>query len=85
MGTGSGISGLNSRIYTNSYAYKSIATTIPNRGGDSFAGFSKPMYARQTYMALSNCGPGADARVQRFNNAIGKKTGFNPPNYYFQI
>jgi hypothetical protein len=42
MGTGSGTSGLNSRIFTNSYAYKSYATTIPNRGGNSFTGFSRP-------------------------------------------
>jgi hypothetical protein len=85
MGTGSGTSGLNSRIFTNSYAYKSYATTIPNRGGNSFAGFSRPMYSRQTYMTLSNCGPGADARVQRYNNVVGKSVGFIPPNYYFQI
>jgi hypothetical protein len=85
MGTGSGVSGLNSRIFTNSYAYKSYATTIPNRGGDSFAGFSKPMYSRQTYMTLSNCGPAADARVQRFNNSRGKQASFIPPNSYRQI
>jgi hypothetical protein len=36
-------------------------------------------------MTLSNCGPGADARVQRYNNAIGQSQPFIPPNYYFQI
>ena len=85
MGTGSGVSGLNSRIFTNSYAWKSYSTTIPNRGGDSFAGFSKPMYSRQTYMTLSNCGPAADARVQRFNNSQGKQTSFIPPTNFFQL
>ena len=85
MGTGSGVSGLNSRIFTNSYAYRSMLTTVPNRGGGSFAGFSKPMYSRQTYMTLSNCGPAADARVQRFNNTIGKQLGFIPPTNIFQL
>jgi hypothetical protein len=85
MGTGSGTNGLNSRIYTNSYAYRSNETTVPNRGGGSFAGFSRPMYSRQTYMTLANCGPAADARVQRFNNSQGKQTSFIPPTNFFQL
>jgi len=85
MGTGSGRSGLNSRIFTNSYANKSNETTVPNRGGGSFAGFSRPMYSRQTYMTLANCGPGVDARVQRFNNSQGKQFSFIPPTNFFQL
>jgi hypothetical protein len=85
MGNGSGIYGLNSRIYTNSYAYQSERTSYPKPIGNSFAGFSKPMYSFQTYHTLANNGPAADARVQRFNNSRGIQTGFIPPSNVFQV
>jgi len=86
MGSGSNISGLNSRIYTNSYAWKSYSTTIPNRGGGSFAGFSRPMYSYQTYHTLANNGPAIGSRALRANRALGLPSiGFIPPSNYRQI
>ena len=77
MGNGSGVYGLNSRIYTNSYAYQSNRTSYPKPIGDSFAGFSKPMYSRQTYMTLANCGPSIEARAKRWTNTYGRTYGGN--------
>ena len=86
MGNGSGVYGLNSRIYTNSYAYQSQRTSYPKPIGYSFAGFSKPMYSSQTYHTLANNGPVADARVARFNRSQGiYNIGFNPPTNVFQV
>jgi hypothetical protein len=86
MGTGSGVYGLNSKIYTNSYAWKSYSTTIPNRGGGSFAGFSRPMYSYQTYHTLANNGPAIGSRALRVDRALGRPSiGFIPPTNAFQI
>jgi hypothetical protein len=82
MGTGSGPGGLNSRIFTNSYAYQSIATTIPNQGGTSFAGLSWPQYSRQTFFSLADCGPGIGARLARHRRAYNiPPIKFIPPKY----
>ena len=86
MGNGSGVYGLNSRIYTNSYAYQSQKTSYPKPIGDSFAGFSKPMYSYQTYHTLANNGPSGDSRVARYNRSQGKiNFSFIPPNSYRQV
>jgi hypothetical protein len=86
MGNGSGVYGLNSRIYTNSYAFQSYRTSFPKPIGNSFAGFSKPMYSSQTYHTLANNGPAADARVARFNRSQGTPSfSFIPPTNVFQV
>jgi hypothetical protein len=86
MGNGSGVGGLNSRIYTNSYAYQSQRTSYPKPIGYSFAGFSKPMYSYQTYHTLANNGPAIASRALRVDRAQGRPPiGFIPPTSYRQI
>ena len=86
MGTGSGTNGLNSRIYGNSYAYQSQRISYPIPLGDSFAGFSKPMYSYQTYYTLADCGPIADSRVGRYYRSLGLPSRrFIPPTHRWQM
>jgi hypothetical protein len=69
MGNGSGPSGLNSRIYTNSWAYQAqrqFYKQYRTEEGNSFYGLSRPQYASTIYFNLSNNGPGAGARTRRY-------------------
>ena len=69
MGSGSGRTGLNSRVYTNSFAWKNNSAYKPfyQAGmGDSFYGLSKPQYAWQTYHQLAYHGAGAGGRGARW-------------------
>ena len=78
MGNGSGPSGLNSRIYTNSWSYqvqRQFYSQYNKDQGDSFYGLSKPQYQSTIYYTLSNNGPGAGARARRFG--YGGQTNFN--------
>ena len=69
MGTGSGPGGLNSRIFTNSFAGQSSAMAYPYRNlGNSFGGLSKPQYSYLTFFSLVDCG-GVGARFGRFRRA----------------
>ena len=71
MGNGSGPSGLNSRIYTNSWSYQAQRQFYPQyatQQGNSFYGLSIPQYESTIYYNLSNNGPGAGARTRRFGN-----------------
>lgn len=80
MGNGSGVRGLNSRVYTNSYAGKALAMAFPYRNkGDSFGGFSKPQYSHTTYYCLSYNGAGAGGREGRWLVNQGKQVSFIPP------
>ena len=69
MGNGSGPSGLNSRIYTNSWSYQAqrqFYSQYKQDIGNAFAGLSIPQYNSTMYYTLSNNGPGAGARSRRF-------------------
>lgn len=69
MGSGSGRSGLNSRVYTNSFAWKNNSAYKPFyevEKGDSFYGLSKPQYAWQIYHQLAYHGAGAGGRAGRW-------------------
>jgi len=82
MGTGS-VSGLNSRIFTNSFAGKNNAAYAPFwvlERGNSFYGLSRPQYSHQTYYQLANNGAGAGNRGGRWANANGVQIAFIPPN-----
>jgi hypothetical protein len=80
MGTGSGVSGLNSRVFTNSYSSKVQAMAFPFRNkGDSFAGLSKPQYSNLIYYTLAASGSGAGGRGGRWALSQGVTTQFIPP------
>jgi hypothetical protein len=81
MGTGSGPGGINSRIYTISYAGKSNAASFPFRNkGTSFGGLTKPQYSYSIYYSLANNGAGAGNRAGRWAVAHGQQIAFNPPS-----
>ncbi len=64
-------SGLNSRIYTNSYAGKSVDQfRVQKPQGNYFGGTSVPQYKSTIYYSLANngTGTGSGSRIQRFNN-----------------
>ena len=83
MGTGSGVAGLNSRVYTNSYSTQSMAMVFPFRNGGSFAGLSKPQYSYVTYNTLAYHGAGAGGRAGRWAHAHGlAPISFIPPSSY---
>ena len=78
MGTGSGTSGLNSRIYNVGLAYQEVrAYRAFNRNGPgtSFYGLTPDQYMFNTKRQLGNLGAGAGAgsRAQRFNNQFLNK------------
>lgn len=81
MGTGSGPGGLNSRVYTNSFAWKNNSAYKPfyqQQKGDSFYGLSKAQYASQTYHQLAYHGAGAGSRGARWgrvNNMYVRQYG----------
>lgn len=79
MGTGSGPGSLNSRVYTNSYATKSIAMAAPFKNGGSFAGLSRPQYSYITYNSLAYQGAGAGGRAGRWERSKGIPIQFIPP------
>jgi hypothetical protein len=80
MGNGSGTGGLNSRVYTNSYAGKSIAMAFPFKNGGSFGGLSKPQYSYVTYNSLAYHGSGAGGRADKWASANGLNISFVPPS-----
>jgi hypothetical protein len=83
--SGSGPSGLNSRIYTNSFAYRNNQAYAPfyeMQLGKSFYNLSVPQYSSTTYnsLAYQGGGPGSNSRIGRFlriNNI--DPTPFVPP------
>lgn len=76
MGTAFGRSGLNSRVYTNSYSSKVQAMAFPFRNqGDSFGGLSRPQYSNLIYYTLAASGANAGGRAGRFNRSVS----FIPP------
>lgn len=79
MGNGSGPNGINSRVYTNSFAAKSIAMAFPFKNGGSFAGLSKPQYSYLTYNALAYHGTGAGGRADKWAIANNRLVSFVPP------
>lgn len=82
MGNGSGVRGINSRVYTNSYATKVLSMAFPYRNqGNSFGGFSKPQYSHTTYYNLAYNGAGAGSRGGRWAINQGIKIPFIPPTY----
>jgi hypothetical protein len=89
MGNGSGVAGINSKVYSNSYAYKNNAMFAPyyfSFKGDSFYGLSKPQYSYQVYRQLSALGANAGSRAERWDRANGvKPLSFIPPTKYSQI
>jgi hypothetical protein len=89
MGTGSGLAGFNSKVFTNSFAYKNNTMYAPyyfQMRGDSFYGLSKPQYSFQVYRQLSALGANAGGRGERWNRANGVKSiSFIPPINYTQI
>jgi len=80
MGSGSGPGRLNSRVFTNSYAGKSVEMAFPFRNqGTSFAGLSKPQYSYNTYNSLAYQGAGAGGRAGRWAVAHNQPISFIPP------
>ena len=76
MGTGSGPRGLNSRVYTNSYASKVQAMAFPFRNkGESFGGLSRPQYSNLIYYTLAASGANAGGRAKTYSQNIS----FIPP------
>lgn len=74
--------GINSRIFTNSYAAKSAAEYYPYykaQAGDSFYGLSKPQYSHSTYYQLANNGAGVGAWEGRWRRGQGL------PNWEFRV
>ena len=82
MGNGSGPGGLNSRVYTNSYAGASRALAYPFKYGGSFAGLSRPQYSNLTYYSLAYNGAGAGARGGRWAIHQRNAISFIPPTQY---
>ena len=80
MGNGSGPGRLNSRVYTNSYASKSLEMAFPFKNGDSFAGLSRPQYSYVTYNCLAYHGAGAGGRAGRWARANSVPIQFIPPS-----
>lgn len=72
MGTGFTRSGLNSRVFTNSFSAKNATAYSPfyksGRGsGNSFYGLTKKQYNVQMKQQLSSLGAGAGNRGGRWN------------------
>jgi len=82
MGNGSGPGALNSRVFSNSYAYQVQRMAFPYRGG-SFGGLSAPQYSYNTYSNLAYLGAGAGNRAGRWANAKGLQISFQPPGQLF--
>jgi hypothetical protein len=81
MGTGSGPGGLNSRVFTNSLAWKNNQAYFPfyvRQAGNSFYGLSKPQYSSQSYHQLAYLGAGG-SRGEKWSRAFGRTTQFIPP------
>ena len=80
MGNGSGPFHINSRVYTNSFAGKSLAMAFPYRNkGTSFGGLTKEQYSYLIYNSLAYHGAGAGGRAGKWNNTNGVTIVFNPP------
>ena len=82
MGTGSGPGGLNSRVFTNSFAWKNNQAYFPfyaAQRGDSFYGLSKPQYSWQTFHQLAYLGSGAGQRQNKWLQQRGIRTPYIPP------
>lgn len=72
MGTGFNRTGINSRVFTNSFSAKNVQTYSPfyksgKATGDSFYGLTKTQYMVQTQQQLSYLGAGAGNRGGRWN------------------
>ena len=78
MGNGSGPGRLNSRVFTNSYAYQVQRMAFPFNG-NSFGRLSAPQYSYNTYSNLAYLGAGAGGRGGRWENAHNKIIQFVPP------
>jgi hypothetical protein len=79
MGTGSGPGGLNSRIFTNSFAGQSSAMAYPFKPNNYFGFNSKPIYSYNVYHQLANNGAGFGAREGRWARVNNVKISFIPP------
>jgi hypothetical protein len=79
MGTGSGPGGLNSRIFTNSFAGKDREMAFPLVPKRYFGFQSKAQYSYNTYHSLADNSPGFGARGARWARANGVTIAFNPP------
>jgi len=84
MGNGSGPGGLNSRVFTNSYAGESRSMALPFRfrNGGSFGGLSKPQYSNLIYYSLAYNGAGAGGRAGRWAIRHREPISFVPPTQY---
>jgi hypothetical protein len=81
MGNGSGPGGLNSRIFTNSFAAQSSAMAYPFKNGGSFGGLTRAQYSYLTYHELADNSTGFGARGARWERANGIRTSFSPPAF----
>jgi hypothetical protein len=79
MGTGSGPGGLNSRIFTNSFAGQSSGMAYPFKPNNYFGFNSKPIYSYNVYYQLANNGAGFGARGERWARTNNVKVSFIPP------
>jgi hypothetical protein len=82
MGNGSGPGALNSRVYTNSYAFISNQAYFPfyaRQAGNSFYGTSRPQYSWLTYHNLAYLGAGAGQRQNKWLQQRGIRTSYLPP------
>jgi len=78
-------SGINSRVFTNSFAYRNNSAYRPYyfaNYGDSFYNLTKPQYSYQIYNQLANSGAGAatSGRSDRWARSTNQQpVVFNPP------
>ncbi len=80
MGTGSGPRGLNSRVFTNSFAGKEREMAYPFKPNNYFGFQNKKQYSYNVYHQLAYNGAGFGARGARWARVNQVPIAFNPPN-----
>ena len=73
-------SGLNSRIFTNSFAGKEREMAFPFRPKNYFGFQNKTQYSYNVYHQLANNGTGFGSRGARWARVNSLPISFKPPN-----
>ena len=79
MGTGSGPGGINSRIYTNSFAGKNREMAIDLYPKNYFGFQTKAQYSYNVYHSLADNSPGFGSRGARWARVNSIPIVFRPP------